>query len=99
MFGSYDTSTTSEHAYIADGRFTDVEMQVCGDNDTCPEHSIYGYMIDANCYKDTRRIERSNSVCGLPTTSKLAGCKTAERALNAKTLKAFWDDIELRYVT
>ena len=101
MFGSYDWDTTDDHSFIKDGRFTDVNFYRCGDgdsiDDTCPEHSIYGYMIDANSYQAGGRLERSASICGIPTASKLPGCLFAERALKSKNLKHFWKNVELRY--
>mmetsp|Transcript_16887 Transcript_16887/g.39463 ORF Transcript_16887/g.39463 Transcript_16887/m.39463 type:complete len:822 (+) Transcript_16887:116-2581(+) len=98
MFGSFDFSTSSEHAYIADGRFTDVTFPTCDDDDaSCPEHSIYGYMIDSNSYQSGATLERAGSACGIPTTSKLPGCQFAERAMSSKDLRKFWANVELRY--
>jgi len=99
MFGSYNTSEHQTDAYIADGRFSDVSFPLCdtSEDSSCPEHSIFGYMIDSNSYQPDNRLQRSVSVCGMPTTSKLAGCKFAERALGSENLRLFWANVELRY--
>ena len=93
---SSGTPTTDRQEWS--GRFTDVNFYRCGDgdgiDDTCPEHSIYGYMIDANSYQAGGRLERSASICGIPTASKLPGCLFAERALKSKNLKHFWKNVE-----
>ena len=96
MFGSYNFNTSAKYSHLADSRFKDVQFHLANDS-TCPEHSIYGYIIDSNSMQRESTLERTASVCGVPTMSKLAGCKFAERALESKTLKKFWGNVELRY--
>ena len=81
MGGAYDADTSAEHAYIAYGRFSDVTFPTCdSDSDSsCPEHSIFGYMVDSNSYQESPRLERSGSACGSPTTSRRPGGAFAER--------------------
>ena len=88
-FGPLDNAATND--IIESKYFTD--LPVPQDRDT-PEHNGYGYVTDSVNQNPSAYVTRSNSICGLPTKSMLAGCTELKAVFAATNLDDLRSKIE-----
>lgn len=104
-FGQYANSTThvsthkefkpstATHA-VDNGHFAYIPVPDLNSAGNHPERNSYGYITDAINNNPSPFVTRVDSICGLPSASKLPGCKELKGALSKNDLSGFTAQIE-----